>query len=166
MKHWHILQSYPYLKSILPPVAKIIFKGHLHLNSTRRNHIHRHKRKVSKCLTTKCKCCEEINNKAKTFKSNQTDDTFSIKYPLTCKSSYIIYHMECPCGLQYIGRTIQPLHRRMNKHRTNIRKKFLLQSVSTHYAMAHSETVPSISITLIDHIPLSTHNRSATLKKT
>lgn len=105
----------------------------------------------------------QIKHKATTFKSPTIGETFPVKFHLTCSSSCVIYLIECKCGTQYVGRTIQQLSRRLNKHRGNVKNKFLLQSVSRH--CAHPDDTNSITILPIDHVDTSTHNRFATLKK-
>lgn len=88
-----------------------------------------------------------------------------IKHFLTCQSSYIIYLIQCICGQQYIGRTIQKLHMRMNKHRSNINNNFLLHGVSKHCFMKHPETPNVIKVTPIDYVERSTQNRFEALRK-
>ena len=47
-----------------------------------------------------------------------------IKNRVTCKSSNVIYLIQCaPCRQQYVGETGQPLHARMNNHRADITQK-------------------------------------------
>lgn len=84
---------------------------------------------------------------------------------MTCQTAYVIYLIECECQRQYVGRTIQPLHIRVNKHRANIRNKFLLHGLSRHCALKHSGSKTPFKITPIDHIKPSIHNRFEVLKK-
>lgn len=66
-----------------------------------------------------------------------TGETYIIKGHLSCESNYVIYVLECPCGLQYVGRTMQKLRERVNKHCFNIRHKIMHHSVSRHFAHHH-----------------------------
>lgn len=47
--------------------------------------------------------------------------------------------LQCPCGLQYVGRTKRPLQVRLNEHINNIRKGFTKHSVSKHYLTVHNK---------------------------
>lgn len=78
---------------------------------------------------------------------------------------YVIYLVECICKKQYVGRTIQELHDRMNKHRANIKKKFLLHGVSKHCTFKHPDTSGPIKLIPIDQIESNVQNRFDILKK-
>lgn len=97
-----------------------------------------------------CKCCSIIQHGAKTFTSVSTNETFNIKYPLTRQSSFVVYLLQCKCGYQYVGRTMQKLQSRMNQHRSNIKKGFLLHSVLRHCSERHANE--QFPLTPIDHI--------------
>ena len=52
------------------------------------------------------------------FTSHTTGLVFKINFAASCKSYNIIYLITCRrCGQQYVGETVQPLHRRINGHR-------------------------------------------------
>lgn len=59
------------------------------------------------------------------FSSTVTKQTFKIKTHLNCSSNFIINLLECPCKLQYVGRTMMTQRNRMNKHRHNVSKGFI-----------------------------------------
>lgn len=111
-----------------------------------------------------CKCCKEIQHNAKTFRSIQTGETFDTKYHLMCNSSYVIYLIECWCGVQYVDRTTQ-LHKCLNTHKENIKKKFQLHSLSRHCATSHPDNLFPLRITPIDHVDLFVHNRFSSIKR-
>ena len=55
------------------------------------------------------------------FSSHRTGKSYKVKFHASCKSSNIIYLITCRrCGLQYVGETSQPLHARINGHRSDI----------------------------------------------
>lgn len=58
---------------------------------------------------------------------------------LTCSTLGVVYLLQCPCGLQYIGRTKRPLQVRLNEHITNIKSGFTNHSVSKHYLLVHNK---------------------------
>ena len=48
---------------------------------------------------------------------------FSKEGKLDCKSKNIIYLLSCAdCGIQYVGQTVQPLHFRLNGHRSSVKR--------------------------------------------
>ena len=62
-------------------------------------------------------CCTQIVN-AKTSESYQTKRTFKIFLKLNCKSSFVIYLMECTlCRIQFVGKAETPFNIRLNNHR-------------------------------------------------
>lgn len=117
-----------------------------------------------RCKQGRCKCCDTINHGATHFQSAYSKESFPIKFHLTCQSQFVIYLIECVCGQQYIGRTIQKLHLRLNKHRSNIKKGFIQHGVSRHIHNLHPGIENPIKITPIDHIPSEIPNRFERLK--
>lgn len=63
------------------------------------------------------------------------------------------------------GLTVQKLHLRLNKHRNNINKTIMLQSVPRHISTAHPDIKNPYKITPIDHVPSTVANRFETLKR-
>ena len=57
-----------------------------------------------------------------TFKSNQTNKTFKIYHRVNCKSSFVIYQLECYiCNIQYVGKSETPFNIRLNNHRKDVK---------------------------------------------
>ena len=62
-------------------------------------------------------CCTQVVN-TKTFEIYQTNRTFKIFRKLNCKSSFVIYLMECTlCKIHYVGKAETPFNIRPNNHR-------------------------------------------------
>jgi hypothetical protein len=60
----------------------------------------------------------------------------STKYFVLCKSANIMYILECSiCGLQYVGESKQPFHKRLNGHRSDLTKKPFLH-VNQHFGLS------------------------------
>lgn len=118
-----------------------------------------------RCGSGKCLCCREIQHGKKKFKSTKTNEEFTLKFHLNCQTQYVVDLIECGCGIQYIGRTVQKLNQRLNKNRNNIKKSFQLHSVSRHMTTAHPENPYDYTIIPIDCIPSTVPNRFEALKK-
>lgn len=69
--------------------------------------------------------------------STSTQIRHDIKPFITCSTLGVVYLLQYPCGLQYIGRTKRPLQDRLNEHITNIKSGFKNHSVSKHYLLVH-----------------------------
>ena len=55
------------------------------------------------------------------FINKTTGQYFSIRIHASCKSSIIVNLIECRrCGLEYVGESGQPLHKKMNGHSSDI----------------------------------------------
>ena len=77
---------------------------------------------ISKCTdnpNNRCLCCQAIDC-SPVFVSNVTGKQFILPTgTFNCKSNNIIYLITCSdCGIQYVGQTSQPLHIRLNAHRS------------------------------------------------
>lgn len=146
-KHWHILLQDPYLSKHLAHKPIITYrraptiKSILAASKPRQHNEPQNKSsKITaqnvgsyKCRSGRCLCCRTIAHKT-TFMSNRNKTSFPIKQHMTCQSSYVIYLIECSCGLQYVGRTTQELHCRLNQYRYNIRRLYQKHGLSRHCA--------------------------------
>ena len=77
---------------------------------------------VSRCKDKRCKTCKTLIT-SKTVISNVTHRNYeAVSYTsdtLNCHTQNVVYLCTCLCcGIQYVGETIIPLHKRMNGHRT------------------------------------------------
>ena len=57
-----------------------------------------------------------------TFRSNQTNKTFKIYHRVSCKSSFVIYLLQCYiCDIQYVGKSETPFNIRLSNHRKDVK---------------------------------------------
>ena len=85
------------------------------------------------CGNLLCTTCPYAN-----FINVFTSLTFSLSYPifyyLTCKSSGVIYIIECSnCGKRYVGQTGQTLHHRIAQHLANIKSHNQASVLCNHF---------------------------------
>ena len=74
--------------------------------------------------------------KMSSYTSKVTGKQYKIFCTVNCKSANIIYILECSvCGLQYVGESKQPFHKRLNGHRSDLTKKPFLP-VSQHFGLS------------------------------
>ena len=114
---------------------------------------------VSKCDSKGCLCCIKLETD-NTFKSFSTGCTFTLAHSraFSCKSRLVIYLISCKvCGLQYVGQTKQPLHKRLNGHRSAIRNNKLSTFLCQHFNDS-KHSFDDLSIRIIDAIDPSGKN--------
>ncbi|XP_075207972.1 uncharacterized protein LOC142312872 [Anomaloglossus baeobatrachus] len=172
-RHWNVLRNDPYLRGVLPTTPGIIYRR----APTLKNILAPSRLKeelpttvsykpigVYRCDAKKCLCCNDIQHGRLHFGLNPGGVEFTIKSHLTCQSDYVVYLIECECDRRYVGRTIQPLHNRINSHRHNIKIGFMLHGLSRHINLQHKKAT-RIKVTPIEHIPPYVHNRMEVLNK-
>ncbi|XP_075462091.1 protein-arginine deiminase type-2 isoform X2 [Ascaphus truei] len=147
-KHWSILLGDVKLKNILPQHPQIVFKKADNLklklspscpfNQVKSRNTTWLKELNGYFLCNKCIGCK-YGQKCKDFKSNITGISFPIRSFITCRSPFVVYLLECPCGLQYVGRTGRPLKRRLAEHVFNIKRGLETHSVSNHFRLKHGQ---------------------------
>jgi hypothetical protein len=87
--------------------------------------------KSHSCGDKRCKCCKHMQHSS-SYTSKVTGKQYTIFCSVNCKSANVIYIIECSvCGLQYVGESKQPFHKRLNGHRSDLTKKTFLP-VSQH----------------------------------
>ena len=78
---------------------------------------------INKCGAGKCKTCEYFVASNTYFSNHSKREHKIINHTgedLSCKSQNIVYLLTCTtCNLQYVGETAQPLHLRINQHRSS-----------------------------------------------
>lgn len=85
-----------------------------------------------RCLP--CRVSKPQPRKREIFKSTVDQKEYQIRQLITCHSTHVTYIIECPCHLQYVGRTTRPLCVRIWEHITNIKKGFPKHNLSCHFA--------------------------------
>ena len=59
-------------------------------------------------------CCKQVISSS-TFKSQQTNKSYTIFHEVNCSSAYVIYPMECIlCKKQYVGKSETSFNIRLN----------------------------------------------------
>ena len=104
------------------------------------------------CNTSRCKTCPILKTTNLSV-SKTTGERFTIKIHTSCRTSTFMYLIECRrCGLQYVGESGQPLHKRINGHRFDITHGGIEESpVSAHFRnVGHSKA--DLSVCVIDRL--------------
>ena len=111
------------------------------------------------CLSrSDCQCCKQFI-KTRTFSSQITKETYDIRHNLDCKSSKVIYLLDCQkCGAQYVGKSETPFNIRLNNHRKDVNNTEATLSVSKHFQEANHSFNKDAKFTLIEKI--KNHNIS------
>ena len=87
------------------------------------------------------------------FTNHNTGQVFKMKLAASCKSSNIVYLVTCrSCGPQYVGETGQPLHRRINIHRSNITQKRTEESPVVQLFNGEVHTLADMTVVAIDQL--------------
>ena len=111
---------------------------------------------VSTCDSRNCLCCKTLMVNS-IYKSFTTGCTFAFKNTksFNCKSSFVIYLISClKCGVQYVGQTRQPLHKRLNGHRSSILQNKLSTYLCQHFN-SPGHCFEDVSIQIIDFVDVS-----------
>ena len=91
--------------------------------------------KSHSCGHKHCKCCRHMQHSS-SHTSKVIGKQYNIFCSVNCKSANIIYISVCSiCGLQYVGESKQPFHKRLDGHRSDLTKKSFLP-VSQHFRLS------------------------------
>ena len=132
-KNWHILQIEPKLKEIFAEPPILAFKGNKNLRDIIGvNKVFDNKKilkgkkfnkgKCQRCFTRSINlCCKQLKT-CSNFQSTFNKNTFLIRRNVTCKSSCLIYLMECYLceKSQYVGKSEYSVNLRINTHRNDV----------------------------------------------
>lgn len=164
-KHWDVLRLDPVLSTILPTQPRVVFRRAPTIaNKVVRSYIDPPKPRrentlgeplngffsCGKCMA--CRTSTQRTRKTVEFGTNDTTQRYKIRSFITCKTTHAVYLIQCPCGLQYVGRTSRSLAIRWREHIYNVKKGVLTHSLSAHYAEKHHSDPSSMIFCGIDVI--------------
>ncbi|OCT78183.1 hypothetical protein XELAEV_18029290mg [Xenopus laevis] len=128
-KHWHHLQTDAIIGARCQEAPMLAYKRGRNLKdmlvkgNNKAHYSIPHFLQNPKPGNYKCFNCSICNSMIQTtsFSHPRTSQRFQIKQRITCQSTYVVYALVCPCGLYYIGKTIQKLKDRFIKHKSVIK---------------------------------------------
>ena len=159
-KHWRSMKVQdPRLAEVFPNPPLVAFKRQKNIKdylirskvpSKQSTQPKRNKSGMKKCGKS-CPSCPYI----KEGKSIQNKNTnWKINGQLNCKSSNIIYLIECKketCKIRYIGETERTLHERLSDHRGYVKRLIPTQTTGEHFnSPGHS--LSDLTITIIEQV--------------
>ena len=133
-----------------------------------------------RCTAKRCVLCAFHLQDSTTFSSVRTGCTYTIRDPVGCKNSNIIYLIDCArCGsMQYVGETGQTISRRMHGHRSDIgtgdtpraadrpavptQDKYKRESLVAKHFQSNNHTVRDMKVLVIEQI----REDSSSIRKT
>jgi hypothetical protein len=159
---WHTVLTSKRMRALFPEPPLISYRRPRNL----RDHLVRAKLQDQKesvdaticqpCGDKRCFSCPMINHTA-TFKSSVTKRSFKLFCNTNCKSANAIYLIECEvCQIQYVGETKNPVHKRINQHRTSTKDPSTSFPVGIHFGQSNSPTthrLENMKFTVIDCNP-------------
>jgi hypothetical protein len=164
-KHWHFIETNPYLNSLFPEHPVVAFRRPRNLRDILVNATVQHStphsqfttEAVVKCTNKRCLACPRFPTTQITHvTSHVTGQRFVLSgHNLTCKTTNLIYLISCNiCGKQYVGETGDSLNKRLNNHRSSIRSKpgspHYKLPVGKHFRLKN-HCVSSFTIVPLDH---------------
>lgn len=116
------------------------------------------------CNVSRCKNCTSLSTFINTFHGLATAKSFPIRSILDCSSTFVIYMLECPCNLQYVGRTTMALRTRINKHRHNVSNGLINHNVSHHALLKHNKDFSCFKLVCIEQVSDTAKDRFGLLR--
>ena len=121
--------------------------------------------KSSPCLSsTRTLCCKQVVSTA-CFKSNQTNRVVKIFHNINCKSTFLIYLLECNlCNIQYVGKSETTFNIRLNNHRKDVKDPNDLPA-DKHFTLQGHDFNKNAKFSLIEKFTNTNKVATETLKE-
>ena len=107
-----------------------------------------------------CNHCPLMNREGR-MKSTSLGIEFACKKNITCRSSNLIYCIQCKrCKIQYVGETRTTLMKRMQGHRDRIERRVLSDDVGKHFNTNNHKGMADYEIFVLDFVycaPMDDH---------
>lgn len=159
-KHWNVLKTDPILENIIPKRPRFIYKRAPNLRQELINNVVDPPKVVKELeggfvRCGRCVCCRTTGGLRPTirnFRSRVTDQLFDCRTLTTCATKNVIYLLQCPCGIQYIGKTKRTLKTRISEHIRNIKKQVMGHSVSNHFSVCQKGCPEGLSFCIVEQV--------------
>ncbi|XP_078535778.1 uncharacterized protein LOC144822305 [Lissotriton helveticus] len=105
------------------------------------------------CDSKRCITCEYLLQTS-SVTSYVTRRTYAIRQHLTCRSTCIIYVIQCQrqsCKKQYVGQTVNDLRTRFRNHKSAIINKKIDQPVANHFNLV-DHSLSDLKIFSVEHV--------------
>lgn len=157
--HWSVLKNDRILGTLLPERPKVIYKGAPSLRSKIASNVINPPVRASffhnlieyypckRCTVCQFNIC---GRRAIQFTFTITKRIYPIKHFCTCATTNIVYLLTCPCGKQYVGRTIPLFATRVAEHINKIKNGHIKHTVSLHYSEFHNQDPKGTEFLVID----------------
>lgn len=146
-KNWHILKTDGIIGKDIPQYPLVTFRrARSFRDSLVTSHFSRQTRPEGTLKEMKgffpCGRCKACRNSKRVLHYNipETNIRKQINKFITCGTTHVVYCLQCPCGLNYIGSTIHPLKIRVLEHLRAIEKNDVQYPVARHFAEIHSSS--------------------------
>uniref|UniRef100_A0A803TWT5 Reverse transcriptase domain-containing protein n=1 Tax=Anolis carolinensis TaxID=28377 RepID=A0A803TWT5_ANOCA len=155
-KHWHLIRDIPGCK-YLPMIANnrsrnlkdMLISSDLTTSTIKKSNLRGH----SNC--GHCQCCTQ-SLRTKHFLHPTLKIHIQLRSFTTCITDQVIYVIQCPCGLLYVGMTSRSLKIRILEHRSRIKNKSSESTLYSHFLeKAHSYT--SFTFCALEKITIKPH---------
>ena len=160
-----IISDDPYLSRVFPEPPMIVYRQPHNLKSILvrsclpdiMNETQQPEGSNKPCGRPRCQTCALINRDISITRENVT---FNISGHYNCTSTNVVYLIRCKiCSEQwYIGETKQPLHMRMNGHRSSIYQANPNLPVGQHFSLPNHCINDMMVNVLVGNLP-NTHQR-------
>ena len=133
-----------------PNLGNILIKTKPRLNSSPSSEMHG----CHTCSRPCCILCRDHLIASDSITSTVTKQKFPIKQHIHCNSSNVIYIITCSlCNIQYTGQTSTTLRRRINNHKSAIRRPHTTESVGSHFQQT-DHTIKHLRVQGVELIPV------------
>lgn len=116
---------------------------------------------IYQCKKSGCLTCQFIEQGQSTFLHNFNSNICQF---ITCSSEFVIYILQCPCNLLYVGRTRCTLRKRIGEHRRFIQKGCTKHSVPQHFSQHHNKNISDLRVFAIEFMPTHLTNNEKFLR--
>ena len=157
-KHWSIIDSSERLKKVFPKKPVMAYRRPKSLRDLLvkarlpQDPMDNTPPGESKpCGGRACSCCKVMTPTQVAKSSNGAP--VKLKHQTNCKSKNVVYLITCTkCNKQYIGETGQPLHKRINGHRSDWKhRRFQRAPVAEHFTLPGHDFNSHVALCCLDH---------------
>ena len=164
-RHLPILHASERMKQVMPNPPLVAYRRPKNLKDllvrATLNPPERNFEGTRQCGRPRCKTCAHIKVGV-VFSSAVTGVEFRARTTADCKTSNVVYLIECrKCKKQYVGETENPLHLRLNGHRSDYYRRLPDKPVGMHFNTS-GHTFDDLTIMIIEQMRVAnaTHRKN------